>query len=137
MGEGASSAFVTKTRPVRVFSFVAHATNGTTSSSPQIHPSSKPLPSRARLFLRLKEIDMSENATRNDAKLLRISQIVGDPHSVPPVEAIVPIGRSSWWAKVKSGEAPAPVKIGKRVTAWRASDIEKFVASLETSHRGD
>ncbi len=78
---------------------------------------------------------MSENTARSDTKLLRISQIVGDPHAVPPIEAIVPIGRSSWWAKVKSGEAPAPVKIGKRVTAWRASDVARYVESLHGGGR--
>jgi prophage regulatory protein len=69
---------------------------------------------------------------------LRLTQIVGNPKANPPVPALVPIGKSSWWAKVKSGEAPAPIKIGKRVTAWRVADVERYIASLgdgdATSH---
>jgi len=77
---------------------------------------------------------MSDGKRLSENKLLRIAQIIGDPHAEPPIEPIVPIGRSSWWAKVKSGEAPAPVKIGKRVTAWRASDIAHYLQSLATGN---
>ena len=42
---------------------------------------------------------------------------------LPQVLAIFPVSRSSWWAGVKSGKYPAPVKISERVTAWRLIDI--------------
>jgi prophage regulatory protein len=74
---------------------------------------------------------MRHTPPQSTVALLRVSQIVGDPKANPPIPALVPIGRSSWWQKVKSGEAPAPVKIGKRVTAWRASDIERYIESLQ------
>ena len=35
----------------------------------------------------------------------------------------LPISRSSWWAGVKTGRYPAPVKLGPRITAWRVEDI--------------
>ena len=42
----------------------------------------------------------------------------------------IPISRSSWWAGVKSGRYPAPVRISPKRVAWRASDIRALVASF-------
>lgn len=39
----------------------------------------------------------------------------------------VPVSRSTWWAGVKSGRFPAPVKLGPRITAWRSDDIAKLI----------
>jgi len=35
----------------------------------------------------------------------------------------IPVSRSTWFAGVKSGRFPKPVKLGPRITAWHASDI--------------
>jgi prophage regulatory protein len=35
----------------------------------------------------------------------------------------IPVGRSTWWAGVKEGRFPKPVKLGPRTTAWRVEDI--------------
>lgn len=59
---------------------------------------------------------------------LRIVQIVGDPKNGVP--GIVPIGKSSWWAGVREGKFPAPVKLGPRTTAWRVEDIRALVERL-------
>jgi prophage regulatory protein len=57
-----------------------------------------------------------------------------DPESelwrLPAVLAHVPISRSSWFAGVKSGRYPKPIRISERRVAWRASEIRSFVASL-------
>jgi len=37
------------------------------------------------------------------------------------------MGESSWWRLVASGIAPRPIKMGRRFTAWRASDVLKFI----------
>ena len=63
--------------------------------------------------------------------LLRLKQIIGDPDAKPPIPPIVPIGKSSWWAGVRSGRYPAPVKLGPRTTAWRVSDV---LALIERGH---
>lgn len=65
--------------------------------------------------------------------LVRLKQIIGDPGDlsadppIPATPAIVPVGRSSWWAGVKDGRYPKPVKIGPRTTAWRVEDIRLFL----------
>lgn len=58
---------------------------------------------------------------------LRLTQILGDKKSNPPVLPIIPIGKSSWWAGVKSGRYPQPVKLGPRTTAWRIEDIRHLI----------
>ena len=60
---------------------------------------------------------------------LRLSQIIGNPKAEPPIPAVIPVSRSSWWAGVKSGRYPQGVRIGKRTTAWRVDDIRALIAS--------
>jgi len=54
---------------------------------------------------------------------LRLNQIVGNKTT----PAIIPISKSSWWAGVKEGKFPQPVKLGKRTTVWRTSDIRLLI----------
>jgi predicted DNA-binding transcriptional regulator AlpA len=39
----------------------------------------------------------------------------------------IPVGKSTWWAGVKDGRYPQPVKLGPRITAWRAEDIRALM----------
>ena len=58
---------------------------------------------------------------------LRLPQIIGDPKTgLPP---IIPVKKTCWWAGVKSGRFPKPVKLGPRVTAWRVEDIRALIAA--------
>lgn len=61
---------------------------------------------------------------------LRLPDIIGDLKSDPPKPAIIPISKSNWWAGVKSGRYPQPVKISSRCTAWRIEDIHALVQEL-------
>ena len=49
---------------------------------------------------------------------------------LPHILNIIPVGKSTWWAKVKAGEFPQPVKLGPRTTAWRVEDIRTLIAEL-------
>ena len=40
---------------------------------------------------------------------------------------IIPVSRSCWWQGVRNGIFPQPVRISKRITAWRSVDIQKIV----------
>jgi prophage regulatory protein len=42
----------------------------------------------------------------------------------------IPVGRSTWWAGVKSGRFPKPIKLGPRTTAWRVEDIRALLNQL-------
>jgi prophage regulatory protein len=61
---------------------------------------------------------------------LRIYQILGDPKATPPIPAIIPISKSTWWAGVKSGIYPKPVKLSERCTAWRVEDILSLIEKV-------
>lgn len=63
----------------------------------------------------------------------RLWQIIGDRSVEPPVPAIIPVSKSSWWAGVKAGRYPKPVKIGPHTTAWRIEDIHALVARLSAN----
>ncbi|GAB4167260.1 MAG: hypothetical protein Tsb0017_08860 [Geothermobacteraceae bacterium] len=58
---------------------------------------------------------------------LRLKQIIGDPKADPPVPPIIPVSRSAWWQGIKTRRYPAPVRIGTRVTVWRADEIRALV----------
>lgn len=39
----------------------------------------------------------------------------------------IPVGKSTWWAGVKDGRFPKPVKLGPRLTVWRVDDIRRLI----------
>lgn len=47
---------------------------------------------------------------------------------LPVVLAHFPVKKSTWWAGVKSGRFPQPVKLGPRMTAWKVEDIRALIA---------
>ena len=49
--------------------------------------------------------------------LLRIKQVL----------RFVPVSRSNWWAGVKEGRFPKPLKLSQRVTVWKASEIRAII----------
>jgi prophage regulatory protein len=49
---------------------------------------------------------------------------------LPVILALYPVGRSTWWAGVKAGRFPAPVKLGPRVTAWPVDAIRELIESM-------
>jgi prophage regulatory protein len=52
--------------------------------------------------------------------LLRLGAFIG--HGKP-----IPVAPSTWWAGVKSGRFPKPVKLGPKITAWQAADIHALI----------
>lgn len=39
----------------------------------------------------------------------------------------IPVSKSTWWAGVKDGRFPKPVKLGSRITVWRVEDIRALI----------
>ena len=58
----------------------------------------------------------------------RINKIVRCKNS--QVNPLIPISSSAWWAGIKNGKYPAPIKLGPRTTVWRASEIKKLIEDL-------
>lgn len=62
---------------------------------------------------------------------LRLHQIIGNPKANPPIPALIPVGKSTWWEGVKSGRFPQPVRsLGSRITAWRVEDIRDLIRRI-------
>jgi len=43
----------------------------------------------------------------------------------------IPVARSTWWAGIKTGRFPKPVKLGPRTTAWKVEDIRRLIEQAE------
>lgn len=71
---------------------------------------------------------------KNQVGYLRLNQIVGNPKANPPVPAIIPVSKSSWWSGVKNGKFPKPYKLGERTTVWRVEDILALINNMEAVH---
>ncbi len=46
---------------------------------------------------------------------------------VKDIIKMLSISRSTWWAGVKTGHFPQPLKLGPRITVWRQGDILAMV----------
>jgi predicted DNA-binding transcriptional regulator AlpA len=55
---------------------------------------------------------------------VRLNQIVGP-------NGPLPISKSGFWAGVKNGKFPKPLKISPRVTVWKAEDIHELLREIE------
>jgi prophage regulatory protein len=60
------------------------------------------------------------------AALLRLKQVL----------ELVPVCPSTWWSGVKSGRFPRPLKLGPRITCWRAQDIYALIERLAVAPEG-
>lgn len=49
---------------------------------------------------------------------------------LPQVLSLFPVCRSTWWAGVRTGRYPKPVKLGERCTAWRVEDVRALIEQL-------
>ena len=62
----------------------------------------------------------SDIPSLSQSGLMRLASIIGPTGPIP-------VSKSTWWAGVKSGRYPKPVKLGPRITAWRVEDIRVLV----------
>ena len=62
---------------------------------------------------------------------LRATDIIGDRRR--GIRGLFPVSRSTWWAGVRDGRYPQPVRLSPGVTAWRTADIRKLLADIEAS----
>ena len=49
----------------------------------------------------------------NSGRLIRLHEVL----------KLLPISKSSWWAGVRTGKYPAPVKLGPRTTCWSLNAV--------------
>ena len=63
---------------------------------------------------------------------LRIWDIIGrrPAKGRPAISGMIPVSSATWYAGVKSGRFPKPIKLGG-IAMWRVGDIRALVAQLE------
>lgn len=44
---------------------------------------------------------------------------------------LLPFSSATLWRKVKAGTFPRPVKLGAKVTAWRAAEVQAWMEALK------
>ena len=66
-------------------------------------------------------------STLPETGFVRLPNIIGNTKTDPPIPPIIPVSKSTWWAGVKSGRYPRPIKLGPRITAWRVEDIRELI----------
>ncbi len=60
---------------------------------------------------------MSKGISLPETGFLRLAQIL----------ELIPVGRSTWWAGVRDGKFPKPLKLSEGVTCWRVEDIRVLI----------
>ena len=50
---------------------------------------------------------------------------------LPQILKVIPVSKSTWWAGVKSGRFPDPIKLGPNTTAWKVEDIHQLIVDIE------
>jgi prophage regulatory protein len=67
-------------------------------------------------------VTSSQGALKADG-FVRLRDIIGP-------FGLIPISRSSWYAGIKEGRFPKPVKLGPRISAWRVEEIRDLIKRL-------
>ena len=62
--------------------------------------------------------------------LVRIKRIIGP-------NGIIPVSRSSFYQGVRNGTYPKPIKLGKRMSAWRLSELLRAVDCLSVTEEAE
>jgi prophage regulatory protein len=73
---------------------------------------------------------MAITSTLPETGFIRLPSITGNKKAKPPIPALIPVSNSAWWAGVRSGKNPKPVKLGSRTTAWRVEDIRSLIEKM-------
>lgn len=73
--------------------------------------------------------DLATTAERKPRTYVTKQGITRTIKGRPARQGLLPMGECTIWDKVRTGDFPKPIKLSERVTAWRAEDIEAWVAS--------
>lgn len=77
-------------------------------------------------FLRLPQI-IGQTSVSEAQALENRRRGRGPKRPRPAIAPLIPVRKSTWWAGVRSGKFPKPVKLGPRTTVWNADSIREFI----------
>jgi predicted DNA-binding transcriptional regulator AlpA len=58
-----------------------------------------------------------------DTGFVRLNGVIGP-------KGPIPVSRAAWYAGIKTGKFPKPVKLGPRTAAYRVEDIRALIAQF-------
>ena len=73
-------------------------------------------------------MNTENTAASPQLRFYRLKEVIGDRKNGIP--GIIPVSRSAWYAGIKEGIYPKPVKLSERTSAWRSTDIDELVKRL-------
>ena len=56
---------------------------------------------------------------------------------LPQVLSVFPVSKSAWFQGIREGRYPKPVKLSKRTSGYRVSDVRELLASVEEDQADD
>ena len=78
-------------------------------------------------FYRMSQL--ATTAARKERKYIAKDGTTRINKARPARKGILPMGETTIWDKVRSGEFPQPVKLTERITAWRIEDVQAWMQS--------
>jgi len=55
--------------------------------------------------------------------------LVNNIHKRPLAPVLLPFSAATLWRRVRDGSFPAPLRLGKRITAWRVGDVRAWLSA--------
>ncbi|NTW89129.1 MAG: AlpA family phage regulatory protein [Desulfobulbaceae bacterium] len=71
---------------------------------------------------------MEQQVAEQPFRFYRISEIIGNKKQ--GIRGIIPVCKATWYAGIKEGKYPKPVKLAEKTVGWRSTDIDELVARL-------
>jgi len=68
---------------------------------------------------------MSNNKALPETGFLRLPQVL----------ELIPVSKSTWWLGVKTGRFPKPVKLGRKISAWRVEAILELIEQFPSPEK--
>lgn len=65
---------------------------------------------------------------------LRLSWIIGN--STKGIQPRIPVSRATWYAGIKAGKYPKPIRLSEGVSVWRVADIDLLCQQIDQQAGG-
>lgn len=60
---------------------------------------------------------------------LRLCWIIGN--ATKGIQPRIPVSRATWYAGIKAGKYPKPIRLSEGVSVWRVADIDALCNQIE------
>ena len=64
----------------------------------------------------------------NNTRLLRLRDIIGD--RARGIPAIIPVSKAGWYAGIRAGRYPKPIKLTEKTAVWSSDDIDALLEKI-------